>query len=369
MVRLGIDGCDRPRLKRRMRLWVAVAWLPPFVLAGIGALMSPDAPQVTIFNDLPFHVRCLVAVPILFLAECHVARHLSRILPVLTARQMIRDESKPAFSKLESRIRNFKNSTGAEIFLLLASFSFVASRFYLQFPEEISTWRQIDSTLFVLARAWNRWIGLTLYYFLLVRWVWRFLLWCYFLLGLARLKPVLESHHPDRVGGLSFLVHRHLRFGLAALALSTVISAKIAEIVIFSGIQVEAFVAPVAIYLVTVQVLHFMPLLVFTPLLLATRRKGLDEYGTFANRYSRDFDRRWLTHDLGGTPGPLGTPDLQSLNDLIGSYTHLREMSFFVVNRKHIMALAFLTSLPLLPLTLFKIPAKELLAMVAKMVV
>ena len=36
------------------------------------------------------------------------------------------------------------------------------------------------------------------------------------------------------------------------------------------------------------------PLLVFAPRLAAAKRAGLREYGTLAQRYTGEFDRKWL---------------------------------------------------------------------------
>ena len=68
------------------------------------------------------------------------------------------------------------------------------------------------------------------------------------------------------------------------------------------------------------------PLLVFSPQLAAAKRAGLREYGTLAQRYVREFDRKWLR---GGAPPdePLvGSADIQSLADLGNSFEVVKEM-------------------------------------------
>ena len=54
------------------------------------------------------------------------------------------------------------------------------------------------------------------------------------------------------------------------------------------------------------------PLLVFGPKLEATKRAGLREYGTLAQRYVREFDDKWLR---GGAPAGeslVGSGDIQN---------------------------------------------------------
>ncbi len=368
MLWLGLAGCSRRQITRRILFWVMLLWLPPFALAALDSIGATHSPTVSVFTDLPFHIRYLLSAPILIAAECHLGQLLSGVIPILVARDMILPQSMQAFIKMASRIRGLRNSNGAEFILLLGSLAFVASRAYLDLPQEISSWRQSNSILGTVARIWELKIGLTAYYFLILRWIWKFLIWSYFLIRLAILKPNLQSHHPDHAGGLSFLVYRHLWFGLVAFALSAAISANIGEIVIFSKVSVSTFLFPLIFYLVFIEILLIAPLLCFTPLLVISRRNGLDRYGTFANRYAGDFDRKWVEPDPGETPEALGSPDIQSFNDLGETYVHLREMQSFVMKREHVVTLTILISAPLAPLILFKIPVSEFIKIAAKLI-
>ena len=68
------------------------------------------------------------------------------------------------------------------------------------------------------------------------------------------------------------------------------------------------------------------PLLVFSPQLAAAKRTGLREYGTLAQRYAREFDRKWLR---GGAPAGeslVGSADIQSLADLGNSFEVVKGM-------------------------------------------
>ena len=79
--------------------------------------------------------------------------------------------------------------------------------------------------------------------------------------------------------------------------------------------------------LVTVMVFAVLgPLLVFMRQLEAAKRAGLREYGALAQRYMREFDRKWLR---GGAPPDeplLGSADIQSLADMGNSFDVVKEM-------------------------------------------
>ena len=110
-----------------------------------------------------------------------------------------------------------------------------------------------------------------------------------------------------------------------------------------------------------VQCLVFIPLLLFSGQLAEAKRTGRREYGTLAERYTREFDAKWLR---GGAPAgePLiGSADIQSLADLGNSYEVVRGMRMAPVTRELVVQVAAATLLPVAPLLLTMMPLEELL--------
>lgn len=62
------------------------------------------------------------------------------------------------------------------------------------------------------------------------------------------------------------------------------------------------------------------PLLVFSPKLLMTKRRGLLEYSALANEYTQSFDRKWIRKENPEGELLLGSADIQSLADLGNSF-------------------------------------------------
>jgi len=103
------------------------------------------------------------------------------------------------------------------------------------------------------------------------------------------------------------------------------------------------------------------PLLVFAPKLAAAKRAGLGEYGTLAQRYVHEFDRKWLR---GGAPADeplIGSADIQSLADLGNSFEVVKGMRLTPFTVQTILHLAVVTLAPVVPLTLTMISLEELL--------
>ena len=106
----------------------------------------------------------------------------------------------------------------------------------------------------------------------------------------------------------------------------------------------------------------------FSRELEAAKRNGLREHGVLAQRYVREYDRKWLR---GGAPPdePLvGSADIQSLADLGNSFEVLKEMRYVPFSLTTVFQLAVITLLPVLPLTLTMISLEELLERLLKMV-
>jgi hypothetical protein len=102
------------------------------------------------------------------------------------------------------------------------------------------------------------------------------------------------------------------------------------------------------------------PLCVFSPRLAQAKRHGLLEYGALASRYVEGFDQKWLR---GGAPQdePLvGTGDIQSLNDLAGSFEIVHSMRPFPFDKTIVLQTAVAGLAPLLPLTLTMISLEEI---------
>jgi hypothetical protein len=100
--------------------------------------------------------------------------------------------------------------------------------------------------------------------------------------------------HPDRAGGLGFLSLTPVAFAPLLAAHGALLAGLIANRIFFQGATLPGFkvelVAVVAFLLLVV----LGPLLFFLPHLSKARRVGLREYGTFAQRYVREFDDKWL---------------------------------------------------------------------------
>jgi hypothetical protein len=368
--RLNLGGNSYQKVFHRFLLCVAVTWFPLSVLSWIGSLTSSRVPKVPFIFDFSLHVRFLIAIGILVASEFMVNLRIKNTISLLINYGIIRNESIPQLVRIKAWIQSLRDSVITEVIVLFLAIGIVLSRRLLDLPHEITSWRNLGTLGSHLAREWYQWISLVIYHFLLLRWIWRYILWSLLLFRISKLNLCLQSHHPDRMGGLSVILARHVNFGVIALVVSSVMSANVAETVIYAGARVELYQFPLMVYLLIIGCVFLVPLAVFTPALERTKREGLIRYGHFANRYAFLFDDKWLIADPKvDMKDVLGSPDIQALNDLGGSYTHLREMRLFLMDRRHLLGLIAFGVLPLLPLIAFKIPLFELMKSLVKVFV
>ncbi|MBK9387561.1 MAG: hypothetical protein IPN34_22330 [Planctomycetes bacterium] len=350
-------------LLRRALVICGLAWLPLLVLAWIeGTLIGGVA--IPFLADIETHVRFLVAVPLLVIAELLVHLRMRGIVAQFLERRLIAAGSMERFQQALKRAMALRNSTIAEVLLVLA---IVPVAIFVRgdlLALDASTWYAVasdDAGDTNLAGSWYWLISNPLLQFLALRWYFRIFVWMRFLWQVSRIELDLVPTHPDRNAGLGFL-------GASAFAIAPLLTAHgaalagyVANRIFHEGAALPQYQLEVLCLVAVLTLVVIAPLCVFAPKILEAKRRGLREYGLFATQYLRDFDRRWLrTADHDGET-MLGTADIQSLADLGNAYTVIREVRGIPFGRDTILVLVFATVAPIAPLLLTMIPFEELL--------
>src|SRR5215469_1007261 len=341
-------------LARRMITISMVAWLPLLLFSTWDGHAVGNSVTVPFLRDIETHIRFLVVVPLLLMAEPVVHLRLRPIARSFLDRNLIPEAALPEFdASLRSAFR-LRKSVIPEVLLLVAVY--VVGVLIVWRRHTIlgaSTWYVTSSAqgaqLFP-AGIWYGYVSLPIFQFLLLRWYFRLFIWIRFLWQVSRLRLSLIPTHPDRLGGLGFLSNTAYAFEVLLLAHGALLAAQIANRIFFAGARLPEFKLAIAAVAAFLLCLVFGPLLLFAPQLARTKRTGLNEYGTLAERYVRDFDVKWLR---GGAPGDeplMGSGDIQSLADLSNSFEVVRSMRLAPVTRDALLQLTASVLVPLVPL-------------------
>ena len=351
-------------LRQRILLIPLLAWLPLLVLSLIEGEALGGRAAVPFLLDIEVHVRFLVALPLLIVAELVVHQRMRFVVRQFLERNLIPQNALPRFEEAIASAFRMRNSVLAEV--LLIAFVYVVGilliwRHYLALSTD--TWYAVptaEGLKLSITGAWYGYVSLPIYQFLLVRWYYRIFIWTRFLWQVSRIELSLIPTHPDRVGGLGFLANTAYAFMPLAVAHGAMLAGPIANRIFYLGAALPEWKVEIAVMVVFLLCLVLGPLLVFSPQLAQAKRTGNREYGALAERYVREFDAKWLR---GGAPAnePLvGSGDIQSLADLVNSFEVVRTMQLAPITRDAFIRLVAATLIPVVPLLLTMMPFEEL---------
>jgi hypothetical protein len=359
-----LSGNALELLRQRIIVISLLAWLPLLVLSALEGHALGGNVAVPFLLDIDVHIRFLVALPLLIVAELVVHQRMRFVVRQFLERNLIPESGLTRFEAAIASAFRLRNSVLAEV--LLIAFVYVVGvliiwRQYMALAT--ATWYAaptVEGSKLWFAGMWYGYLSLPLFQFLLVRWYFRLFIWTRFLWQVSRIELSLVPTHPDRVGGLGFLANTVYAFTPLAVAHGALLAGLIANRIFYMGAALPDFKVEIAVLVVFLMCVVLGPLLVFAPQLAQAKRTGNREYGTLAERYVREFDTKWLR---GGVPPDerlVGSGDIQSLADLANSFEVVRGMQIAPITRDAVLRLVAATLVPIVPLALTMMSLEEL---------
>lgn len=352
-------------VRQRIVIALAVAWLPLLALSVLEGQAVGGSPLPFLW-DVEAHVRFLVALPLLIVAELVVHQRMRLVVRQFLERHLIPENGLQRFDAAIASAFRLRNSVLAELLLIAVVYGvgvMVVWRHYVALSTT-ATWYAIpvgQGMKLSLTGMWNAYVSLPIFQFLLVRWYYRIFIWVRFLWQVSRIELSLIPTHPDRVGGLGFLTNVAYAFTPLAVAHGALLAGTIANRIFYVGAALPDFKAEIVLLVAFLICLVLGPFLVFAPQLASAKRTGLREYGTLAERYVREFDVKWLR---GGAPADetfVGSGDIQSLADLVNSFEVVKTMRLAPITKDALLPLVVGTLAPVVPLALTMMSLEELL--------
>jgi hypothetical protein len=217
-------------------------------------------------------------------------------------------------------------------------------------------------------RLWYVAIALPLAQLVMFRWLWRWAIWGYMLVRLARLPLSLLATHPDRSAGLACLARPLSGFSGFAAAIGAVLAGAWETQILAHRATLESYVPALFVLLVAMLLVAIAPLLAFCGHLFRVRRKGLAQYGDFASGYTQDFHAKWIERNS-ADEAALGSQDIQALNDLGGAFQVVVTTRLFAFGMRPLLALWAATIVPMIPLFASAITIEELLKRIVNAII
>jgi hypothetical protein len=323
-------------------VWLGLLLWLPFVLAELVRMALGERPDPTLF-DLSVHARLLVAIPMILQAEKLIESAARSAIHSVYEERLC---DRTSIDVIVDRGEHLRDRWWPEAALLAGAVGFGVVAFW-------AGWTGVfhgatGAGHWELARVWYVIVALPVAQFVILRFVWLWGIWCYMLARIARLPLAALVTHPDHAGGLSCLARPTTGFGAFAFACGAVLSGAWGTEVMAHRTTVEGQLPELCVFLVLAVAVAVAPLLLFSPLLYRMRRRGLAQYGDFAMGYMRAFHEYWI--ESGRPPNEaLGSPHIQSLNDLGGAYRVVSGTKLFVFSGRMLAAVWGAAIVPMLP--------------------
>jgi hypothetical protein len=368
--RLGLIREQSPRVVRRALLSIFLTWVPLLVLCLLQGTAFGHTVAIPFLRDYSAYSRFLVALPLLLAAESLLGPHIAHASAHFVHARIVVEEDFERFDNAVAKGLRLRDSGVAEAVIVVLAYG-LAFTMLTTLAVQVTTWYAIRTSTgssLTLAGWWFVFFCVPLFQFLLLRWVWRFFVWGQFLWRMSKLNLQLIPTHPDESAGIAFVGEAHRFFSIILLAASASIAGGLANDVVYDKIPLIHFAPLVAALLIASVVAILLPLCVFSPILLRTKRMGLYKYGSLATEYTSSFHKKWIETSPPREEGLLGTGDIQSLADLGNSFKFIEEMGPMPMDHRTPLTVLLAGLLPLSPLLLTVMPLDEILKMVAKLI-
>jgi hypothetical protein len=355
---IGLVPRDGLGAGRRALVLSLATWLPIAVWAVLQNRALPGAAGEPLLSHFGIHVRCLVAIPLLVIAEAVSHGVTTRLLPQFLRAGLVADADRERFrdilrgiARLRDRALPWLILAGLVVGVTIVAPSPPANHELVwtgEVPGGFGAW-------------WFDWVVRPVFTVLMLAWVWRLILLFLLCARLARLDLQLVPSHPDAAGGLGFLESLPIAFSPVVLALSAVLASRWAHDVVYHGVHVSELRMPMIAFCVTALVLFLAPLLPWQRPLAAAKRRAELEYGALVAHHGRLVRRRWILAEEVGDEPLLSAPEIGPVADTLTLHDAARKMRVVPLGRRSLLAVLVPAAIPLVVVLAIEIPVKDLL--------
>jgi hypothetical protein len=302
----------------------------------------------------------LLVIPLLLLAGMVAENRIRPTIKQFVTHDLVPEAKIDRFDRAIDSAYRRGDSIVADIVILVVIFGATSAIVWQTYTGlGTSAWYANGSSL-TPAGLWYVYVSLPIFQFILLRWYYRLFIWARFLRDVSKLDLQLIPTHPDRIGGLGFLIVGTQALALFAMGHGALLTGYLATRVLIRGTPLTNFKGEAAVMVVFVLLITIAPLMTFFRPLILARRRGILEYGALASHYVYQFDRKWFSGPTHEEP-LVGSADIQSLADMGGSYDLVQNMRSLPITPQLIMVFAIATLLPSAPLILTIMPLSEIL--------
>jgi len=360
--RIGLIPAHGDGFVRRALFYALVAWLPLVIASWLaGTMIESTGIAEPLLGHIGIHVRCLVAIPVLVLAEGVAQRTIPLFMREFRRTGLIGDSLVPQFEQVIVGVLRLRNRALPWVIIVGVVLAWTAAFLLTPNPDEIQ-WAGAGSRSLAFGAWWFLLVTRPLFSVLLLAWIWRLILLGILLVRIARLPLQLVAMHPDRVGGLGFLDRVPLVYSPFIFSVSAVMAGAWSHDVFYHSVAVPSLYVQMATLLVVLVAVGLAPMLVFSPMLLRVRKKALLDYGVLLAEHGRAVDTRWIAKQRVPDTPMLDAPELGPVADVQAMYQAVASMRPAIISKSVLVKIVVPAALPLLVLAATQWPLKSTLS-------
>jgi len=313
------------------------------------------------------HVRCLLVIPLLILAEPMLHRA-ARAIAARLAATAATPEARTAFDAAGRAVVRLRDATLPWVLLLGAAVAWSLADDPLTHGDAMAWAVDADGTL-GFGGWWFAYVVRPVFLALLMAWLWRILLLSLWMGRVGRIDLSLVPTHPDRAGGVALVEKLPGAFALVSMALSAMLASRWAHEILHHGASLAAYRHAVIVFVVLWSLLLLLPLLAFAPALGRTRKQAIRAYSALVGRQGELVHRRWIEGREVAAEPILEAPEIGPVADAAAMYEAVVKMRRVPVGKVSVIGILLPLALPLLVVTALQVPLKDLLLKLAKALV
>jgi hypothetical protein len=365
--RIGLAPDNGLGVARRALFFALFTWLPIVIWAALESRLLDRAIGEPLLVHYGVHVRCLVAIPLLILAEGMALRIVRTIVSQFLENGLIIDSQRDRFIQIIKDITQLRDKAFPWMIVFALTLLWLIGVPDSLHAHELS-WATLDSGL-GFGGWWFLYIVRPIFTILLLGWLWRIGLLFILFYRISKLNLALVPAHPDAMGGLGFLEKPPKAFVLVTLAMSAVLASRWIHDSLYHQIALDTLKLPLLSFAILWGLIVLAPLYVFSAKMISTRKKAMRQYSALLAEHGRLVHRKWILGQKVGEQVILDSPELGPSADIETIYAAVKNMRKFPIGKSCIMPILVPIVLPMVIVASTQIPFMKILTTLFKALV
>jgi hypothetical protein len=358
--RFGIVPSNGLGVGRRALLLAMLSWLPIAIWAATTGHLSAAQTGESLREHYAVHVRCLIVIPCLILAELTLHRVVRHIASQFATSGLITSVIEPEFGRINRVVVRLREASLPWMIALGVAVAVSIADSPSPDDDRIA-WAIGPDGRVGFGGLWYSYVARPILAALLLGWVWRLVIVTVWMWRVGRLPLAFVATHPDRTGGIGFVQTLPRAFAPVTFATASILVGRWAHEVAHHGALLASF-QPLAItYAVVWSLALLIPLLALYPALWSTRRKALPLYAALVGEQARLLHRRWIERQPADEDPLMEPQGIGVMADSATVYDAVRSMRAFPIGRRTLLAILVPMAIPFLLLVMLQFPLKSIL--------